>query len=163
MSRENTKAAALDAIQDYFDGGDFEAELSERVAMPTESQRVEGLPFCADYLEQQMKPCLEAIGFSCRIFDNPVPSVGPLLLATRHESDQLPTVLGYGHGDVIRGLEDQWTRGSGPGIRTIAAGTFDDPSWLQSDRYERRHVFTRSAQDWATIPDDVKRYEEHFR
>jgi hypothetical protein len=23
---------------------------------------------------------------------------------------KLPTVLGYGHGDVIRGLEDQWTR-----------------------------------------------------
>jgi len=50
-----------------------------------------------------------------------------------------------------------------PGIRTIAAGTFDDPSWLRSDRYQRRHVFTRSAQDWAVIPDFVESYEKHFR
>jgi len=50
-----------------------------------------------------------------------------------------------------------------PGIRTIAAGTFDDPSWLQSDSIKRVHVFMRSAQDWVTIPDDVERYEKHFR
>jgi len=50
-----------------------------------------------------------------------------------------------------------------PGIRTIAAGTFDDPSWLHADKYQRRHVFTRTAQDWASIPDDVECYEMHFR
>lgn len=50
-----------------------------------------------------------------------------------------------------------------PDIRTIAAGVFDDPSWLRADCYQRRHVFTRSAQDWAAIPNDVERYEEHFR
>jgi len=50
-----------------------------------------------------------------------------------------------------------------PGIRTIAAGTFDDQSWLGKDVYQRRYVYTRSAQDWADIPNDVDRYEEHFR
>jgi len=50
-----------------------------------------------------------------------------------------------------------------PGIRTIAAGTFDDPSWLHAESYKRRYVFTRSAQDWSDIPDDVERYEAHFR
>ncbi len=50
-----------------------------------------------------------------------------------------------------------------PGIRTIAAGTFDDPAWLLSDKYSRRHVFTRTARDWTDIPDDVERYEKHFR
>jgi len=50
-----------------------------------------------------------------------------------------------------------------PGIRTIAAGTFDDPLWLQSKSVQRIHVFTRSAQDWASIPEDVERYEKHFR
>ena len=50
-----------------------------------------------------------------------------------------------------------------PGVRTIAAGTFDDPTWLDADRYQRRYVFTRSAQDWSDIPDDVERYEAHFR
>lgn len=48
-------------------------------------------------------------------------------------------------------------------IRTIAAGTFDDPSWLQSDKYQRRHVYTSSSQDWTVIPDAVERYEKHFR
>jgi len=50
-----------------------------------------------------------------------------------------------------------------PGIRTIAAGTFDDPSWLHADKYNRRHVYARTARDWANIPDDVERYEKHFR
>ena len=44
----------------------------------------------------------------------------------------LPTVLGYGHGDVIRGLEDQWTKGKGPwitardGDRLYGRGTADN-------------------------------------
>lgn len=50
-----------------------------------------------------------------------------------------------------------------PDIRTIAAGTFDDASWLNSDKYPCRHVFTRSAQHWTNIPDDVEQYEQHFR
>jgi hypothetical protein len=50
-----------------------------------------------------------------------------------------------------------------PGIRTIAAGTFDDPSWLKAEKYKFRYVYLRSAQDWSDIPDGVERYEEHFR
>ena len=57
---------------------------------------------------------------------------GPVLLATRIEDAKLPTVLGYGHGDVIRGLEDQWTKGKGPwvtardGDRLYGRGTADN-------------------------------------
>ena len=36
---------------------------------------------------------------------------GPFLYAERIEDRALPTVLGYGHGDVIRGLEGAWQRG----------------------------------------------------
>jgi len=50
-----------------------------------------------------------------------------------------------------------------PGIRTIAVGTFDDPSWLQSEEIQCRHVYTRSAQHWVSIPDDVEQFEKHFR
>ena len=50
-----------------------------------------------------------------------------------------------------------------PGIRTIAAGTFDEQSWLNSDKYTQRHVFTRSAQHWSDIPEGVESYKEHFR
>lgn len=50
-----------------------------------------------------------------------------------------------------------------PGIRTIAAGTLDDSSWLQSSQYSCRHVFTRSKQGWTAIPSHVEQYEKHFR
>ncbi|HEX5080163.1 MAG TPA: GFA family protein [Geminicoccaceae bacterium] len=50
-----------------------------------------------------------------------------------------------------------------PGIRTIAAGTFDDPSWISPERYTFRYVYLRSARDWSRLPEGAKRYEEHFR
>ncbi len=50
-----------------------------------------------------------------------------------------------------------------PGIRTIAAGTFDDPSWLRRESCLFRYVYLRSARDWSAIPDGVERYEQHFR
>ena len=50
-----------------------------------------------------------------------------------------------------------------PGIRTIAAGTFDDPSWLEPEKYPFRYVYLRSAQSWSNLPDGVERYEAHFR
>ena len=55
-----------------------------------------------------------------------------MLLATRIEDASLPTVLGYGHGDVIHGLEEQWTKGKGPwctardGERLYGRGTADN-------------------------------------
>lgn len=50
-----------------------------------------------------------------------------------------------------------------PGVRTIAAGTFDDPQWIDARSQPFRHVFVRSARTWSNIPDDVERYEMHFR
>src|SRR5471032_2664920 len=50
-----------------------------------------------------------------------------------------------------------------PGIRTIAAGTFDNPEWISSQKQLFRHVFVRSAWDWSEIPKDVEQYEKHFR
>ena len=79
-----------------------------------------------------MAPAFARLGFTTRIYDNPLPGQGPVLLATRIEDAKLPTVLGYGHGDVIRGLEDQWTKGKGPwvtardGDRLYGRGTADN-------------------------------------
>ncbi|MEO0729890.1 MAG: M20 family metallopeptidase, partial [Pseudomonadota bacterium] len=89
-------------------------------------------PYLARYLDDEMIPALSALGFECRVFDNPVAGCGPVLLATRIEDDSKPTVLGYGHGDVIRGLDDQWTKGAGPwktardGDRLYGRGTADN-------------------------------------
>ena len=123
---------AVVAATDYLDSGGFEADLARRVAIPSESQTKAGLPHCARYLDEEMIPAFAAMGFQTQVFQNPIPDCGPVLLATRHEGDGLPTVLGYGHGDVIRGLDDQWTKGAGPwqtardGERLYGRGTADN-------------------------------------
>ena len=38
-----------------------------------------------------------------------------------------------------------------PGLRSIAAGTFDDSSWFAIDR----HIWTQSKQPWVIIPPGV--------
>lgn len=50
-----------------------------------------------------------------------------------------------------------------PDIRTIAAGTFDNPSWICAEKHKFRYVYLRSAQDWSQLPDGAERYEAHFR
>ena len=79
-----------------------------------------------------MAPAFEAMGFECRVYPNPVERAGSILLATRIEVEALPTVLGYGHGDTVRGMEERWTRGDGPwktareGDRLYGRGTADN-------------------------------------
>ena len=45
-----------------------------------------------------------------------------------------------------------------PGMKTIAAGTFDDPNWFTIDR----HIWVRSKLPWVTIPDGVSAYPKAF-
>jgi hypothetical protein len=49
-----------------------------------------------------------------------------------------------------------------PGARLIDAGTFDDPSWIRSNKYQFRYIFLSSAQDWSEVPEGVEKYERHF-
>ena len=81
--------------------------------MPSESQEPRGQPYLAAYLTEHLRPKLEHMGFVCQVLVNPAPG-GPLLLAERIEDPDLPTVLIYGHGDVVRGLEHGWQRGPSP-------------------------------------------------
>lgn len=126
-----TRQSAIQTATAYLDEGRFEADLARLVAIPSESQVPEGLPHCERYLEAEMVPLLEGLGFTCRTFPNPVPGGGPVLLATREEG-AARTVLGYGHGDVIRGLDARWTKGAGPwrlardGERLYGRGTADN-------------------------------------
>ena len=45
-----------------------------------------------------------------------------------------------------------------PGVRTIAAGTFDDPGWFKIDR----HIWVRSKLPWVVIPEGVATYAQGF-
>ncbi len=50
------------------------------------------------------------MAFSVEIHSNPEPGFGPILMAERLEGPDRPTVLTYGHGDTVRGLDEQWRR-----------------------------------------------------
>ncbi len=129
MSRE----AAVKRALAYFDDEDgYYKDLERCVAVPTECQEPERLPDLYRYLSDEMTPSFEALGYGCHIYDNPIAGQGPALLATRIENPSLPTVLGYGHGDVIRGYEGQWRDGLSPwavtrdGDKVYGRGTADN-------------------------------------
>lgn len=114
-TRENAVAEA----ERYFDGGEFLAGLSRLVAAPTQSQLPGAEPALREYFSEQIVPELDDAGFACEILDNPEAAAGPLLFAQRHEGDDLPTVLIYGHGDVVAGQDDQWRAGLSPWTLTV--------------------------------------------
>jgi hypothetical protein len=49
------------------------------------------------------------------------------------------------------------------GVRTLPAGTYDEPSWLDPQRVRFRHVFARTRRVWSDLSDQVEVYERHFR
>jgi len=116
----------------WFDSGAFAEVLRRRVAMRTESQRDDAGRALRAYLAEEIGPAIEAIGFAWRMADNPVAGAGPFLIGERREGDALPTVLVYGHGDVVQGYDAQWRAGLSPwtltldGERWYGRGTADN-------------------------------------
>lgn len=128
------RTGAIDRALAYFDderGGYFK-DLSELVAIPTESQNPARLPEMRAYLEGPIGTRLARIGYALRIYDNPLPGCGPVLLATRIEDAALPTYICYGHGDVVLGMEGRWANGRDPwklafeGDRVYGRGVVDN-------------------------------------
>lgn len=109
-----SRDAAIARAVAHFDSGGFRARLSELVAIPSTAQDpafAEALPL---YLSGAMKPWLEHLGFAVEVYPNPVPEFGPILMASRVEDAARPTVITYGHGDTVRGLDEQWSAGLAP-------------------------------------------------
>jgi acetylornithine deacetylase/succinyl-diaminopimelate desuccinylase-like protein len=127
-----SRLQALARAAEYFDSGAFRVDLARRVAFPTESQAPERHAVLAQYLSDELLPCVERLGFTARLVDNPVAGGGPFLIARRSEGPHLPTVLSYGHGDVIRGYAAQWRAPLDPwslvveGERWYGRGTADN-------------------------------------
>jgi acetylornithine deacetylase/succinyl-diaminopimelate desuccinylase-like protein len=111
-----TRESAISRATRHFDEGRFIEDLARRVAIRTESQVPESRPYLDVYLKQEIAPAFERMGFQVEVLPNPVAGAGPILIAERIEDPKLPTVLCYGHGDVIRGLEEQWREGISPWI-----------------------------------------------
>lgn len=108
-----SRSEAISQARSQFDSGEFRQTLARRVALPTESQNPARAEVLTDYLETEMKPAFEAMGFQCRLMTHPL-GKAPFLFAQRIEDPALPTVFGYGHGDVIRGLDKEWHEGLSP-------------------------------------------------
>ncbi len=115
-----SKAEALARVEAYFDDGTFTADLARRVAIPTESQNPEREAELRTYLDGELRGSLEALGFACEVLANPK-GAGPFLLAERIESNDRLTLLSYGHGDVVLGMEGKWQDGLSPWILTRVA------------------------------------------
>ncbi len=128
MTREQ---AILQAVEAY-DSGVLQSTLARRVAFATESEVPEQAPAQHAYLNEELVPRLTALDFSCEVHANPAGVDLPILVARRVEAAELPTVLMYGHGDVVRGNAAKWEAGRDPwrlqveGDRWYGRGTADN-------------------------------------
>jgi acetylornithine deacetylase/succinyl-diaminopimelate desuccinylase-like protein len=117
-TREHAIARALAG----FDAGGFRDRLAALVAIPSTSQDVAHRADIERYLHDAIRPWLETMGFTVAIHLNPEPGLPPILTAERLEDPALPTILTYGHGDTVRGLDEQWRAGLSPWTLTEEDG-----------------------------------------
>lgn len=95
-----------EAAADAIDSGAFFEELATLVAYhSTSTPTIDTLALKA-YLQEMIVPRLEALGCSVTEYEL---GATPILIGHRHESDDVPTVLMYAHGDVVTGLEGRWS------------------------------------------------------
>ena len=66
-----SRAEAILETQRYFDGGGFVADLARRIAIKSESQNPARRAELSAYLEAEMRPYLEGLGFRCNVLANP--------------------------------------------------------------------------------------------
>jgi acetylornithine deacetylase/succinyl-diaminopimelate desuccinylase-like protein len=126
-----TRADAIARAHRHLHSGEFLAELDRRVAYPTESQNPERRDALRAYLEDELTPAFSQLDFSTRLIDSPT-GKNPYLLAEYRENGTAPTVLMYGHGDVVDGMVGEWRDNRDPwrtttsGNRVYGRGTADN-------------------------------------
>ena len=151
--------ALIESVGAFFDSGAVFEALARRVALPTESQNPARAPVLRAYLCEEITPVFEAMGFVCRLIDNPDPRGGPMLFAERIEDPDQITVLGYAHGDVIRGLEGQWRDERDPwrlqasGDRWYGRGTADNKGQHTINLLALAHVLRTRATEQGRAPE----------
>ena len=125
------RADAIARVREHLHSGAFLAELGRRVAYRTESQNPGTGEALRAYLVEDLQPAFAELGFTTRLIESPT-GKGPYLLADYREDASLPTVLTYGHGDVVDGMEGEWRDNLDPwqittkGDRVYGRGTADN-------------------------------------
>jgi len=107
------RADAIANVHRQFSSGEFLQTLGRRVAYQTESQSAGREAELRAYLEKEMRPAFAELDFESRLVESPS-GKAPFLVAEHRESDALPTVLIYGHGDVVDGMVGEWRGGLDP-------------------------------------------------
>jgi acetylornithine deacetylase/succinyl-diaminopimelate desuccinylase-like protein len=127
MTRTDAVARAHQMIQ----SGEFLAELDRRVAYQTESQNPDKRDALRAYLTENLQPAFAKLDFATKLIESPT-GKSPYLLAEYGESTSAPTVLIYGHGDVVDGMVGEWRDKLDPwrttqvGNRVYGRGTADN-------------------------------------
>lgn len=127
-----TRETTIDNVRSLFDSDGFLEMLRPLVALRTESQEKNRHDELRAFLTDGIAPHLKAMGFSIGLHPNPVNAHGDFMIAERHESDDRPTILIYGHGDTVRCEPAQWRNNLDPlavtidGDRWYGRGTADN-------------------------------------
>jgi acetylornithine deacetylase/succinyl-diaminopimelate desuccinylase-like protein len=125
------RADAIARARQQLHSGEFLADLDRRVAYPTESQNPERHDCLRAYLEKELQPAFSKLDFSTRLISSPTGN-NPYLIADYRENASAPTVLMYGHGDVVDGMVGEWRDNRDPwrttisGNRVYGRGTADN-------------------------------------
>lgn len=117
-----SRVGAIARAAAHFASGAFQADLARRVAWRTESETAAHAADLRGYLADEITPTLAALGFSAEIIDDATIGPMPFLIAERREGGDLPTVLLYGHGDVVAGDAAHWRAGLDPWTVTVEGG-----------------------------------------
>jgi acetylornithine deacetylase/succinyl-diaminopimelate desuccinylase-like protein len=113
QKEDMTRTEAIDHAHRQFQSGEFLIELDRRVGHRTESQNAERSAALRAYLTEEMQPAFSELDFTTRLIESPT-GKAPFLFAEHRESDTAPTVLMYGHGDVVDGMVGEWRGGLDP-------------------------------------------------
>jgi acetylornithine deacetylase/succinyl-diaminopimelate desuccinylase-like protein len=113
-----TRTDAIARARQQLHSGEFLRELGRRVAYPTESQNPERRDCLRAYLEDELQPSFARLDFSTRVIESPT-GRNPYLLADYRENASAPTVLMYGHGDVVEGMTGEWRDNLDPWRATV--------------------------------------------
>jgi acetylornithine deacetylase/succinyl-diaminopimelate desuccinylase-like protein len=126
-----SRTEAISRARQHFQSGEFLKILDRRVGYRTESQQPNSGAALRAYLVEDLQPAFAELDFTTRLIESPS-GRGPYLLAEYREDASLPTVLTYGHGDVVDGMAGEWRDNLDPwrttikGERVYGRGTADN-------------------------------------
>lgn len=118
-----TREQVADRAEAMIDDGSIFSTLSRRIARRTLSTNLNSDEELLTYLEEEMEPELKAMGFECELLRN-TEFNNPMLIGRRIEDPRLPTIFGYGHGDVVEAAPEAWSEGLDPWLLTERHGAW---------------------------------------